>query len=650
MKKISLLLVIVFVLNSCNLSKLHEGKVESIAQKNFDFKSLEIEDVNYSNYKELLNKTRSINQTQSFKDAVQEVEKQLEEYKKIMDQYPESSEEYINAKEIYDFYELRAISLVYSIIRWQENRGDKVTKRVNYKGEYLGSVDYSISDEGINSNGERVINIFLEESRSPAELDKDVPDSGDVWETIKYYLTLLFNPMAIMGSGDWQANALVDPVPFVTEAGTLMVHEGIVEYYKNIVSDIDNEIINISSSNSNANIRITGYSQGGALATLLHYHLKTNSGLLDLPKMDLDTVTFGSPGIVKMDGDTLISSLRDYSDKTNDIIHFVYGYDILPYLVDTNYIPEGWMRYIGDMSKEDRHVFKYQELNDITPLPSDYIFSLKLTNGRNLPEEGVERDLQFSAEITKIINGNFDNSDHAGYYDFLGDRDSFDSFNGDKIHSYPNGTKLRHPDRDRIYLVESGVLRHIPNAEVFNNLFNNWDYIYTTDVDNLPIGKPLELDTELFRINNSASIYLKDGNEQRLIISREVFESYDFNWSKVVNRSEGYAEGNVLHPYNDGVRIKSPTASALYLIDKGVLRHIPSSTVNNRLFEDSSNIVYSNDVNFINKGEVISDDAQLYSPTNDSKVYFRENGILRHIGDRDTFERYNFSWGKISSN
>jgi hypothetical protein len=101
-----------------------------------------------------------------------------------------------------------------------------------------------------------------------------------------------------------------------------------------------------------------------------------------------------------------------------------------------------------------------------------------------------------------------------------------------------NGLRLRLPGSAPVYLVDLGKRRHIPNPQVYNELFSTWDGIINDiDVDEITIGDPIPLTAILFKCTDSPKVFLLDGiapsQVKRHIVSPDVMDRYKFNWQRI---------------------------------------------------------------------------------------------------------------------
>ena len=101
----------------------------------------------------------------------------------------------------------------------------------------------------------------------------------------------------------------------------------------------------------------------------------------------------------------------------------------------------------------------------------------------------------------------------------------------------------------------------------------------------------------------------------------------------------------------NGLRVQLPGNPAIYLIDNGRKRHIPSPPVYNQLFSTWAGVIQDIDVNDIELGEAIPNTAILFRCSNSPAVFLLDGNsphqIKRHIASPAVMDRYSFDWNKI---
>jgi hypothetical protein len=97
-----------------------------------------------------------------------------------------------------------------------------------------------------------------------------------------------------------------------------------------------------------------------------------------------------------------------------------------------------------------------------------------------------------------------------------------------------NGLRLKSVNDPKVYLIDQGTKRWIPNPSTYNNLFRDWTTIVVDiDVDEILTGAPLTDGAFLARAGTSAPVYLIDQGTKRWILNPPTMEKYDFDWGKV---------------------------------------------------------------------------------------------------------------------
>jgi len=101
-----------------------------------------------------------------------------------------------------------------------------------------------------------------------------------------------------------------------------------------------------------------------------------------------------------------------------------------------------------------------------------------------------------------------------------------------------NGLRLRLPGAAPIYLIDLGKRRHIPNPEVYNQIFSTWKGVFDDiDIDEIPLAEPIPETAILFRCFDNPKVFFLDGNppnyEMRHIVAPAVMDRYKFDWGKI---------------------------------------------------------------------------------------------------------------------
>lgn len=102
-----------------------------------------------------------------------------------------------------------------------------------------------------------------------------------------------------------------------------------------------------------------------------------------------------------------------------------------------------------------------------------------------------------------------------------------------------NGLRVRlSPKHAAIYLIDEGKKRHIPNPQVYNALFANWEGVVgDLNINAIPDGSKIPETAILFRCVDSPKVFLLDGvapnQVKRHITAPHVMDHYNFDWNKI---------------------------------------------------------------------------------------------------------------------
>jgi len=112
-----------------------------------------------------------------------------------------------------------------------------------------------------------------------------------------------------------------------------------------------------------------------------------------------------------------------------------------------------------------------------------------------------------------------------------------------------DGLRMRKPGEDAVYLIDQGKKRHIPNPQVYNQLFRTWENIHLDiDIDDIDTGSAIAENALLFKCSDSPKVFLRENLTMRWITSPAVMERFQFSWEKITHwnspsNSLGYSQG-----------------------------------------------------------------------------------------------------------
>jgi hypothetical protein len=143
-----------------------------------------------------------------------------------------------------------------------------------------------------------------------------------------------------------------------------------------------------------------------------------------------------------------------------------------------------------------------------------------------------------------------------------------------KASDYEDGTLIRTMDSPKIYVVIGGKKKWISTPEVFEQLGYKWKnikIISQLDLDSYP-----DYEDNLIRAVGGYKVYLVVSGIKRHIPSPEVFLNYGFAWGDVKD-----VEQEVLGKYKDAYLIRASKQQAIYYLKGGVRKIIPNEAIFN---------------------------------------------------------------------
>jgi hypothetical protein len=97
-----------------------------------------------------------------------------------------------------------------------------------------------------------------------------------------------------------------------------------------------------------------------------------------------------------------------------------------------------------------------------------------------------------------------------------------------------NGVCIKGPASPKVYLMDQGLRRWIPNPQTYSNLFRDGNTIYVHPaIGGITEGIPISNGAILAKANNAPSFYLVDQGMKRHITSPAVMDLYNFDGNKV---------------------------------------------------------------------------------------------------------------------
>jgi hypothetical protein len=97
-----------------------------------------------------------------------------------------------------------------------------------------------------------------------------------------------------------------------------------------------------------------------------------------------------------------------------------------------------------------------------------------------------------------------------------------------------NGYRLKAPGDPKIFLVDQGYRRWIPDPATYNNLFRDWNGIVQDPlIYDVPEGLPIASGSVLARGSGTAPVYFVEPGSKRWIANPHTMDVYYFSWGMV---------------------------------------------------------------------------------------------------------------------
>lgn len=202
--------------------------------------------------------------------------------------------------------------------------------------------------------------------------------------------------------------------------------------------------------------------------------------------------------------------------------------------------------------------------------------------------------------------------------------------------SLPDGTLIKTPDSNKVYVVIGGEKKWLSTPEVFEQMGYAWSSIKI--IATMDMANYTDFEDNLIRAIGEINVYLVINGTKRHIPNPQVFLSYGFSWNDI---KEVTKEAKMR--YKDAYLIReSGKQEVYYLNPAGVRKHIPSQTV-----FDSYQDQWS-DVQIISSEEMKAHPvSNLIQLEGSSDVYLIENNVKRHISSPQSFSKYQLNWNHI---
>ena len=209
--------------------------------------------------------------------------------------------------------------------------------------------------------------------------------------------------------------------------------------------------------------------------------------------------------------------------------------------------------------------------------------------------------------------------------------------NGNGKQTYPEGTLLKISDSFKIYVIINNKKKWIPTPEVFETLGYQWTSI--TEINKTELNSIENYEDNLIRAIGDYKVYLVVSGIKRHIPNPEIFLNYGFEWNDVKDVNQ-----EIINQYSQNLLIKESKQEKVYYLcpERKIRRWLRSPEIfnsyNNR-WEDIQ-VISKYEMEYYKESNLIRQ-------YNDNKVYLIENNTKRWIKSPEEFERLGLDWGMV---
>jgi serine protease len=213
---------------------------------------------------------------------------------------------------------------------------------------------------------------------------------------------------------------------------------------------------------------------------------------------------------------------------------------------------------------------------------------------------------------------------------------------------HPNGSLMRAIGKTTIYLIDSGQKRKIPSPAVFLSRYNPKLVVPVTsyEVSTYPSGSNVTFNDGVLLKGSSTGIYVLSNGKKRWIRSPKAFYSLGYKSENIVTVSDTtlsvYSNGPDVHSsttHPDGSLIRARGATAIYLIDGGQKRKIPTPSVliskfNRKYILETTGAKVAS---YPTGPSIVHNDSSILRAVGGTTIYVLSDGKKRRISHPITF-------------
>jgi hypothetical protein len=218
----------------------------------------------------------------------------------------------------------------------------------------------------------------------------------------------------------------------------------------------------------------------------------------------------------------------------------------------------------------------------------------------------------------------------------------------------PDGLLMRAKGDAKVYYIQDGQKHYVSSPRLLESRFDWGSVIITTkqDLGALPEGAKLKF-REGSLLAYDGSVYVIANGKRRPINSADAFRALGYDWSNVINVSEGEL---TLHPKGkrlfadsrvpDGTLIQDPRGK-IYHIENGKRRYVPSPLIFQARFEwaNTVNVTAAERDAFPEGNHIVYPDGLLVA--DNTGVFMMQDGKRLPIHSPEIFLSYGLNWRDV---
>ncbi len=227
------------------------------------------------------------------------------------------------------------------------------------------------------------------------------------------------------------------------------------------------------------------------------------------------------------------------------------------------------------------------------------------------------------------------------------------------IWRHPNQRLVRAVSDYKVYMVEDGLKRHIPNPQVFEDQGLAWGDIQEVDdaeVEVLPEGDALSYSEGTLIQGDGPEVYAISNDQKRHITNPQAFANLQYNWGQIIKVDNTelalYSTGAQIteaSDYPDSTLVRVENEPTVYVVEGDKLKPVtsPQAFASHNFRWDRVKTITSavkDEYKVANPLE-LGDGALVRDPS--GKVYVVDEGERRWIRTGEDLTKAGYQWGQI---